>query len=211
MPGGKGEEVMAESSMESLSDAEKTAVIHMALSRETMNLVDASELEFPMPGGFAGRRIDYWALATSASKDFRATAYEIKVSRSDFKRDSDEKQAHALRYSDRFWYVTPPGLLTKADLPEWAGLMELHGKRLKIIRKAPMREKSEPTWGLVVSIVRNSTRVRRDTDLLSKQMSELRCQNQRLRDELDRQSNRRTRQMIARSDPIAAREWWAKQ
>jgi len=54
-----------------------------------------------------GRRVDFWTLEPAASKGFRAQAYEIKISRGDFKRDNEGKQEGALSYADRFWTVTP--------------------------------------------------------------------------------------------------------
>lgn len=127
----------------------------------------ATELAF-----FAGmRRIDFFTLAPVPSRQFRATAYEIKVSRADFKRDSEEKQKGALKWSDRFWYVTPPGVVTIADLPSWAGLMEWNGERFKVIRKAPMRRKAEPDWMFVVSMLRNSGDCRRDVQLMKTQIN----------------------------------------
>lgn len=117
------------------------------------------------------RRVDFWTLEPIRSQQFRASAYEIKVSRGDFFRDRDGKQDHALRFSDRFWYVTPPGLLTKIDLPPWAGLQEWDGSKFSVIRKAPSRVKAEPNWEFIVSLVRNCGDVRRDTDLLKAQIA----------------------------------------
>jgi len=113
-------------------------------------------------------RIDFWTLETAASAGFRATSYEIKVSRQDYKRDTEEKQAGALRHSDRFFYVTPPGLLKKADIPEWGGLMEWSGETWRVIKRAPKLAKAEePGWGLIVDIIRNSGQCRRDVALLT--------------------------------------------
>lgn len=121
---------------------------------------------------FSGsRRIDFWTLEPVPSKGFRASAFEIKVSRSDFLRDRDGKQDGALKWSDRFWYVTPPDLLTKADLPEWSGLQEWDGKAFRVVRKAPGRSKAEPSWEFVASLIRNSGDCRRDTELLKSQIA----------------------------------------
>lgn len=112
-------------------------------------------------------RIDFWTLEPTASAGFRATSYEIKVSPQDYKRDTAEKQAGALRHSDRFFYVTPPGLLKKADIPDWAGLMEWNGQAWRVVKRAPKLEKAqEPGWGLIVDIIRNSGQCRRDVALL---------------------------------------------
>lgn len=118
-----------------------------------------------------GRRVDFWTLEPAASRGFRAQAYEIKVSRSDFKRDSEEKQGGALSYADRFWYVTPPDMLKNDEVPAWAGLQEWDGKRFKVRRKAPMRHKRDPDWEFVVSVLRNSGDHRRDVGLLKAQVA----------------------------------------
>jgi hypothetical protein len=128
-----------------------------------------------------GRRVDFWTLVPAASRGFRATAYEIKVSRSDYKRDNDEKQSGALKFSDRFWYVTPPGLLRKDELPSYAGLQEWDGKQFSIVRKAPMRSKAEPDWEFIVSILRNSGECRRDVGLFKAQIAFFEHQNEQRR------------------------------
>ncbi len=113
-------------------------------------------------------RIDFWTLEPTASAGFRATSYEIKVSRQDFNRDSADKQAGALRHSDRFFYATPPGLLTRKDVPDWAGLIEWTGETWRVTKRAPKLEKAaEPGWGLLVDILRNSGQCRRDVALLT--------------------------------------------
>lgn len=138
-----------------------------ALKVRSDDLIWVTELRL-----FSGtRRIDFWTLQPSYSKGWRATAYEIKVSRSDFKRDTEEKQDGAIQFSDRFWYVTPPGLLLPDDIPSFAGLQEWDGKTFKVIRKPPMRGKIEPTWELVCSILRCSSEIRRDVGLMRSQIA----------------------------------------
>nr|CAD6412881.1 hypothetical protein REQ54_01077 [Rhizobium sp. Q54] len=117
------------------------------------------------------RRIDFWEMKPVASQRFRASAYEIKISRADYARDSEKKQSGALMFSDRFWYVTPPGLLRKEELPEWAGLLEWDGTRFTTIRRAPVRRKQEPTWEFIASLMRNSGDCRRDIGLIKAQLA----------------------------------------
>jgi hypothetical protein len=117
------------------------------------------------------RRVDFWTLEPVRSKGFRAQAYEIKVTRADFQRDTVEKQSGALQYADRFWYVTPPDLLRLDETPEWAGLLEWTGKKFEIKRKAPPREKVDPTWPFLVSLLRNCGEMRRDVGLLKAELA----------------------------------------
>lgn len=125
--------------------------------------------ELPFFGG--KRRADFWTLEPIMSKGFRATAYEIKVTRADFKNDNEEKQAPALLYSDRFFYVTPPDLITKQELPEWAGLMEWNGKFFSVKKKAPKREKIDPNWSFIVDLVRSSGQCQRDVELMKSELA----------------------------------------
>src|SRR5690606_17694170 len=77
------------------------------------------------------------------------------------------------RFSDRFWYVTPPGLLEPREIPEWAGLMEVgeHAWDWRIRKRAPRRQKAEPDWYFVVSLLRNSGDRGRDVGLLKSQVA----------------------------------------
>jgi hypothetical protein len=118
--------------------------------------------EFTFTGG--NRRIDFWDIHVHPSKGHEATAYEIKVSRADFKRETHQKQREARLWSDRFYYVTPKGLLKPEEIPDWAGLMEFDGNRLSIKVPAPRRDKDAPSWDVFVSLIRNSSVVRRDRD-----------------------------------------------
>lgn len=72
------------------------------------------------------RRIDYLLMRISrrSSPRHERIALEVKVSRADFKRDTDEKRAAWFGVSDRFAYVTPKGLITPDELPAGCGLIE---------------------------------------------------------------------------------------
>ena len=119
------------------------------------------------------RRCDFWTIAPWQSKGYLATAYEIKVSRADFRRDSHGKQREARLFSDRFYYVTPPALLRSEEVPDWAGLLEIHDGKSKVIVPAPLRDKDAPSWELIVSLLRNSGQIRRDADLIRKERDRL--------------------------------------
>lgn len=118
-------------------------------------------------------RADFWTLHTHAGKGYRATVFEVKVSRSDFNRDSHKKQREARLFSDEFYYVTPPNMLELEEVPDWAGLIEIHNGKRKFIHSAPVRDKDAPSWELIVSIIRNSGRIRRDEDLRFKRLRHL--------------------------------------
>lgn len=122
--------------------------------------------------------------------------YEVKVTRSDFFRDMAKKRqdswkweggkkidlpgkvkhqslaAQDIRGPSRFWFVTPPGLVTVDEIPDFAGLIEVgmgEGNRMpteREIRKAPQLHKVKATIDHARSIcywrlhsLRNSDRV----------------------------------------------------
>jgi hypothetical protein len=51
-------------------------------------------------------------------------AVEMKISKADFRRDTEEKRRAWKKVTNRFVYLTPAGLLTPADIPEGCGLWE---------------------------------------------------------------------------------------
>lgn len=72
------------------------------------------------------RRIDFLLMRISRRSVPRheRIALEVKVTRADFKRDTDEKRAAWFAVADRFAYVTPVGLIKPEELPAGCGLME---------------------------------------------------------------------------------------
>jgi hypothetical protein len=81
--------------------------------------------------------MDGWALKPSWVQQV-AIGYEIKVSRGDFFRDV--KWPGYLPYCNEFYFVTPPGLLEKDEVPEGCGLLVAAGSRLVTKKKAAHRE-----------------------------------------------------------------------
>lgn len=65
----------------------------------------------------------------------RSTLLECKISMADFKKDQEKigRQLLTKRLGQVRYYLTPPGLLTKDDLPAGWGLLELHGLSVKEI------------------------------------------------------------------------------
>lgn len=63
------------------------------------------------------RRIDALVFASTG-----ITAVEIKVSRADFRRDTDEKRRAWRAVTNRFIYLVPTGLVTPAEVADGCGL-----------------------------------------------------------------------------------------
>lgn len=72
------------------------------------------------------RRIDFLLMRISRGSRPRheRIALEVKVSRADFKRDTDEKRRAWFSVADRFAYVAPAGLISVDELPPGCGLLE---------------------------------------------------------------------------------------
>lgn len=139
-----------------------------ALAASLGDAIFATELAFCQ----GARRCDLWTISANSSAGFKARAYEVKISRADFRRDTAIKQREARLFSDQFFYVTPAGLIRPEEVPDWAGLIEYTDGKFKTVIGAPYRDKDAPTWELVVSLIRNSGNVNRDTDLLKMRVRE---------------------------------------
>ena len=179
-----------------MAAAKATSEILEALKVRSEKLIWAEELALSS----GARRCDFWTLHPHASQGYRATAYEIKVSKADFRRDTHAKQRDARLFSDEFYYVTPAGLIAETDLPDWAGLIEWDGERVRTKVAAPPRDKDAPSWELVVSIMRYSGDVRRDTDLLKTQLNAANRELTRMRERDRARWERTTRQPMDRGD-----------
>lgn len=116
-----------------------------------------------------GNESDYLTVTKAGYID----EYEVKISRSDFLRDSKKTRDEAYRafpgslfeqeqppqlaatyetYPNRFWYVVPEGLIRADELPPYAGLIECK-PHLRITTKAPMLHKDKVTQDAKIKIL----------------------------------------------------------
>ncbi|NCN09716.1 MAG: MmcB family DNA repair protein [Leptospira sp.] len=77
-------------------------------------------------------RMDAWTMPRSWSNP-ECTAYEIKVSRSDFKKD--EKWQTYLPYCNYIYFVCPPGVIPIEDVPPEAGLYVTSTNGTRLFKK----------------------------------------------------------------------------
>lgn len=100
--------------------------------------------EFETPNA---RRIDLMVVSNWASHAWKRTAYEIKVSRSDFLNElkSGSKTETMLMYASAAYFVTPKGLITLEELPAGCGLIEVTPQGCSYKRKAPASPYEENT------------------------------------------------------------------
>lgn len=92
------------------------------------------------------------------TKNDYSTEYEIKISKSDFKADSKKtcgnlQKGHYLQQgkgANYFYYVTPKGLIDIADIPEYAGFIEIDldsaWNQINVIKNAPRLRKDKTGW-----------------------------------------------------------------
>lgn len=88
--------------------------------------------------------VDALALQVWAGRTprWRRVAYEIKVSRADFRREirRPQKRRRALELSDQFYFAAPAGLIQRSELPEECGLVEVGDDGVaRVVRRAPVR------------------------------------------------------------------------
>lgn len=103
------------------------------------------------------RVLDAWACRRSFAHPC-CWGYEIKVSRSDFLRDT--KWTGYLPLCNEFYFVAPQGVIDKNELPPEAGLLQATpgGGRLLCVKRSPHRQ-IEPPTGLLMYILLNRSEI----------------------------------------------------
>lgn len=90
------------------------------------------------------RRID--ALMTQSKNkygEYPRTAIEVKVSRADFRRESDEKRRQWQKVTHRFVYYVPKGLITPDEVPEGCGLWYWDNGIVTTAKKCAVQKRPE--------------------------------------------------------------------
>ncbi len=115
------------------------------------------------------QRIDAYAMHTWPSQRYQRIAYEVKVSRSDLRRELEQpaKQDAALALSNELYLVLDHDVrYDDLKVPEEWGVMVLAYRqptlldeagraRLKTVRKASYRDTEQPGFGFMLSLARN--------------------------------------------------------
>jgi hypothetical protein len=130
------------------------------------------------------QRVDAFALNSLPHTGMKRVCYEVKVSRADFLCELKHplKRRIGMRYSNEFYFVTPPGLIDVKEVPIDCGLIEAgratpeQWKRLitrhtgffhfnpetrsycMIRVPAPWRDTPGPTWQILAAMLRNQRR-----------------------------------------------------
>lgn len=110
------------------------------------------------------RTIDFAAIHRWQSRDHRFVCVEVKVSRSDWRRELEqpEKRKPWQAMADEFWFAAPSKVIPVAELPNGCGLMETWGDKLRIKRAAvPNDDATGPTPDAWVMLLRNADEQRK--------------------------------------------------
>lgn len=186
-----------------LTDKEKTSIILESLKKHFTSWGRGrTNILFPelrLGSGYCGvaqRRIDLFIISSNAGNE--TTAFEIKASRSDFKKDisDDLKQRGARLYANNFYYVAPSGMIKPEEVPLWAGLWEFdldyyektEGKdfRFHEVVPSPLHPKAVPSWGLICSMIRH---INKETGSDYVEVTNLKNTNYKIKEENKRMKN----------------------
>jgi len=110
-------------------------------------------------GRDAEQYIDAWVMDCYPSTGMERTSFEIKVSRGDFLAELKNplKRRAGLLVSNRFYFVTPVGLVKPAELPLECGLIEYNPASslpFNTVTLAPYRDTGPASWRFLASIAR---------------------------------------------------------
>lgn len=113
----------------------------------------------PTQGARNALRMDLWVMPRSWSKPW-ISAYEIKVTRSDFL--SDDKWPGYLPYCNQFSFVCPWGLIDPAEMPDQVGLIYVskNAERLITKRKPAIRQDVEIPEDLYRYVLMSRAKIR---------------------------------------------------
>ncbi|RNF34178.1 hypothetical protein [Paracoccus methylarcula] len=163
-------------------------------------------------GANTGRYADAVIMSLWPSRGLELHGVEIKVSRSDWKREAANPQkAEAIaKYCDRWWIHTPPGIVDDlSDLPPAWGLREFDGKRWHTIREAEKTE-AEPinrrflaallrrADGAMQAIMNEAMREAREA-----QWAEAEKQRERYKKDVEQAVERRTRKLAEGAEAVS--------
>lgn len=110
--------------------------------------------------GFARRTTrtaDAIAMSLWPSRGLHLHGFEIKVSRSDLKRELAEpaKAEDIARFCHFWWIVAPAGMATPEEIPTNWGLLEIDKEAVKVVKAAVYREAQSPDFVMLAAILRN--------------------------------------------------------
>lgn len=151
------------------------------------------------------RYCDALAMSLFPSRGLHMHGFEVKVSRSDWKRELDQPhkaEEGIFKYCDHWWIVTPPGIIQGDELPPTWGHLEYQlalkeGEVSKLRQKvnAPKLEAAHMTRNFIAALLRradeNNTQrianaVREQTSAIQERLNKVTSDNETaIREEVD--------------------------
>jgi len=145
-----------------MSDRIKTGQIRAALRRHFAHPQRGIVFEVAQATGFNARRhIDAIGMDLWPSHGLGIYAIEIKVSRSDWRRElqQPEKAEELARFADYFVVAAPKGIVPQSELPAAWGLYEMHDDGKLVIARHAAITKAEPvTREFMAAVLRGANR-----------------------------------------------------
>lgn len=109
-------------------------------------------------GRWASSIVDFWAMSCWSGHERKS--YEIKIRRNDFLKELKDptKKEFGMLISNYFFFITPPDLIKKDEIPSDCGLIELSEKGKLITKvKAPIRSPNfKFTWDFAACLGRKT-------------------------------------------------------
>lgn len=147
--------------MRSIAEKLTTADVNAALRLRYTAPEWALMFEVAASTGWAGRYADAIAMNMYPSRGLALHGHEVKISRSDWLRElkKPEKAEAISQYCDFWWVVTLPEIVRADELPLGWGLMELRGKSLKVVTKAPQRDTTSLDRNFMAAMLRRAHQI----------------------------------------------------
>lgn len=151
-------------------------------------------------GDATGAQHRRWADAVAMnlypSRGLEIQGFEVKVSRSDWTKElkTPDKSAPVQQYCDRWWIVTPAGIIKDGELPPTWGHYEVsEGGKIRQVVAAPKLESIPVSRAFVASMMRRASGADEDTvnAMVHKKVQEAREYD---RKHIDREIESRTRE-----------------
>lgn len=111
-------------------------------------------------GASVRRHADAVVMNLWPSRGLLIEGIEIKVSRSDWRRELDnpEKAEAIAKYCDLWWVVAPKGIVQPHEIPAMWGYMEVSDKgAIRVVKQAPKKDPEPLSRGFVAAMLRRSS------------------------------------------------------
>lgn len=153
--------------------------------------------------GYAvNRHADAVIMSLWPSRGLELHGVEIKVSRSDWKREAadPEKAEEIAKYCDRWWVITAPGVIDDlSDVPPAWGVREYDGKRWRTLREAKITEAQPLSRGFLGAMLRRADKTMRE-DIAQAAKTAADLAEEEIKRRVDREVSMRERELRALND-----------